>query len=83
MYHIYILKCSDGSLYTGFAKDLGKRLEVHRKGLGSKYVRARLPFELVYTEEFEDKIKAYQREYEIKRWSRERKIREFKLVIKN
>ena len=79
MYYVYILKCSDGSLYTGFAKDLDKRLETHRKGLGSKYVRARLPFELIYKEEFEDKITAFKREYEIKRWSRAKKIKEFGL----
>lgn len=81
MYYIYILKCSDGTFYTGYTNNIEKRLEKHRKGTGAKYVRTRLPFDLVYKEEFESKIEACKREYEIKKWSREKKIRNLKLEI--
>jgi putative endonuclease len=81
MYTLYILKCSDNSLYTGIALDLEKRLEVHRSGKGSKYVRAHLPFQLVYTETFDSKSGAMKREAEIKGWSREMKIRNLKINI--
>jgi len=81
MFHIYILKCSDNSLYTGYTNDLEKRLAIHQKGLGSKYVRAKLPVTLIYSESFSTKIEAMKREYEIKQWSRERKIKELELKI--
>ena len=66
MYFVYILKCSDNSLYTGITNNLENRMEVHRSGKGSKYVRAHLPFELIYTEEFETKSEALKREIKIK-----------------
>jgi putative endonuclease len=81
MYFIYILKCRDNSLYTGFANDVEKRLAHHRKGLGSKYVRSRLPCEVIYTETFDTKSAALKREKEIKTWSREKKIRVLNLTI--
>ena len=74
MYTVYILKCADDSLYTGIAKDLEKRLEMHRAGTGAKYVRGRLPFEVVYTEECKDRSNALKREIEIKKLSREDKL---------
>ncbi len=73
MYTLYILKCADGSLYTGIAKDLEKRIKTHRSGKGSKYVRGRLPFTVVYTEMCTDRSSALKREIEIKRMSREEK----------
>jgi putative endonuclease len=73
MYTIYILRCSDNTLYTGVAKDLQKRVESHRNGKGSKYVRARLPCELVYSESCADRSAAQRREYEIKQMKREEK----------
>ncbi|MFH1287061.1 MAG: GIY-YIG nuclease family protein [Candidatus Magasanikbacteria bacterium] len=73
MYTLYIIKCADSSLYTGIARDLEKRLEMHRAGTGSKYVRARLPFELVYTEQCKDRSTATKREYEIKQLSKKEK----------
>ena len=79
MYTLYILKCSDNSLYTGITNDLKNRLEAHRSGNGSKYVRARLPFDVVYTEELENRSEASKREYEIKSWSREEKIEKLEL----
>ena len=75
MYTLYILKCADGSLYTGIAKDLEKRLEMHRSGKGSKYVRGRLPFDVVYTEAWKNRSEATKREMEIKGMSREEKKR--------
>jgi putative endonuclease len=77
MYYLYILKCSDGSLYTGITNDLEKRMAVHRSGKGSKYVRAHMPFELIHTEKFPDKSSAMNREAEVKSWPRQKKIEIF------
>ena len=75
MYYLYILKCKDNSLYTGITNDLKKRMSSHKDGTGSKYVRSRLPFKLIYQEEFENRSEASSREAEIKGWRREDKIR--------
>ncbi len=56
-------------------------MKVHRSGKGSKYVRAHLPFKLIYTEEFETKSEAMKREIEIKNWSREEKIQNLQLKL--
>ena len=61
MNYVYILRCNDNSLYTGWTNNLEKRLKVHASGKGAKYTKARLPIELVYFEEFEDKIEAMRR----------------------
>lgn len=74
MFYVYILKCTDGSLYTGSAKDLEKRLAKHMIGAGSKYVRSRLPFILVYSESFEDWSLTLKRETEIKRLNKKQKL---------
>jgi putative endonuclease len=74
-WHLYILRLSDGSLYTGVTKDIERRLEEHREGNGSKYVRSRLPCELVYRESHEDRSSALKREAQIKKWSKARKER--------
>lgn len=73
MYTLYLIRCSDDSLYTGIAKDLEKRLAVHKNGKGSVYVRARLPFSLVYTEKHKDRSRATKREMEIKKMTRQEK----------
>ena len=73
MYTLYIIRCADDSFYTGIAKDLDKRLEVHKTGKGSVYVRARLPFSLVYTEKHRDRSRATKREIEIKKMTRQEK----------
>ena len=75
MNFVYILKCSDNSLYTGWTTNLEKRLKAHNSGKGAKYTRARLPVEIVYFEEFEDKIDAMKREYAIKKLTRESKLK--------
>lgn len=69
----YILKCSDGSFYTGWTTDLEKRLATHNAGAGAKYTRSRRPVELVYYESFKTRSEAMTREAEIKNLSREEK----------
>ena len=70
---LYILRCGDGTLYTGITTDVEKRLEAHRTGKGAKYTRGRGPLELVYREECGDHSTALKRELEIKKLSREEK----------
>ena len=72
---LYILRCGDGSLYTGITTDVEKRLETHRSGKGAKYTRGRTPLELVYSEECGDHSAALKRELEIKNLSREEKLK--------
>ena len=64
---VYILRCKDGSLYTGWTNDFSKRLEAHNSGKGAKYTRGRGPVEPVYLEYFEDKVSATKREAAIKK----------------
>ena len=73
MNYTYMLKCSDGTLYTGWTNDLDKRVEAHNSGKGAKYTKARRPVELAYYEEFETKEQAMKREYEIKQLGRKEK----------
>ena len=72
---LYILRCGDGSLYTGISTDIDRRLEEHRSGKGAKYTRGRGPLELVYQEECGDKSAASRREWEVKALSREEKLK--------
>jgi putative endonuclease len=73
---VYIVRCSDSSLYTGIAKNLEKRLQQHNHGKeGAKYTRARRPVELVYQETAPDRAAAQQREYRIKQLSAAQKRR--------
>ncbi len=74
MYYVYILRCSDDSLYTGTTNDVQRRLKVHESGKGSKYVRAKSPFKLVYQEEVADKSAALKREAAIKKMKKEEKL---------
>ena len=75
MNYVYILKCSDNTLYKGWTTSLEKRIKAHNSGKGAKYTRARLPVEIVYFEEFEDKKDAMKREYAIKQLSRQEKLK--------
>lgn len=70
---LYMLRCGDGSLYTGIAVDVQARLEVHRSGKGAKYTRGRGPLELVYTEDCGSHSDALKREIKIKALTREEK----------
>lgn len=74
MNYVYILECNDGTLYTGWTKNLNERIVCHNKGTGAKYTKTRLPVELKYFECFENKIEAQKREYQIKRLSRIKKM---------
>lgn len=71
---VYILRCADGTLYTGIAPDVEKRLQKHNEGKGAKYTRGRTPVELVYREELPDRSEASRREYQIKQLSRGEKL---------
>ena len=71
---VYMLQLSNNSLYTGITNNLTKRLQTHANGKGSKYVRAHLPFTLVYKEEVGSKSVALKREAEIKRLTRKQKV---------
>lgn len=75
---VYIVKCNDGSLYTGYAKDVEARVAKHNEGKGAKYTKIRRPVELVYQEMYETKSDALKREYEIKTFSRQRKLKMIK-----
>jgi putative endonuclease len=70
MWYVYILKCNDGTLYTGITNDLGKRVSSHNKGTGAKYTKTRLPVEVVYHEEASNRSEASKREHQIKKLSR-------------
>ena len=72
-WYLYILRCGDGTLYTGITTDVEKRLEAHRSGKGAKYTRGRGPLELVYQEECGDHSSALKREAEVKKLTREEK----------
>lgn len=71
---VYILKCRDGALYTGIARDVEKRLARHNAKKGSKAIRGRLPAEVIYTQGLRTKGLALKREAQIKSWTRARKL---------
>jgi putative endonuclease len=68
-WHVYMVRCSDGSLYTGVAKDVNARVDRHNEGKGAKYTRSRRPVRLIYSELVEDRGAALKRELEIKSMS--------------
>ena len=72
---VYMLRCADGSLYTGYTDDVQRRLATHQSGKGAKYTRSRLPVELAYWEELADKSAALRREAAIKAMSRAQKLK--------
>ena len=72
---LYILRCGDGSLYTGITTDLDRRLDEHRSGKGAKYTRGRGPLEMVYSEECGNHSDALKRELEIKALSKAEKLK--------
>ena len=72
-WYVYMLRCADSSLYTGYTDDVERRLQVHSSGKGAKYTRSRLPVKLVYREAYTDKSDALKREYAIKHLSKAEK----------
>ncbi len=79
MYYVYILLCSDRSLYTGIAKDVERRFNEHKKGKGAKYTRTWKVKKILHTEEYLSRSVALKREAQIKGWSRAKKLN----LIKN
>ena len=73
MNYTYMVRCSDGSLYTGYTTNLKRREKAHNSGKGAKYTRGRRPVTLVYFEEFETKEEAMRRDAAIKKLSKEKK----------
>ena len=73
-WYVYLLRCGDGSLYTGVTNDLSRRLAAHQAGRGAKYTRSRRPVELVYQEMLPDRSAALRREAAIKRLPRTGKL---------
>ncbi|WP_186843853.1 GIY-YIG nuclease family protein [Acetobacterium tundrae] len=72
--YVYIVECKDGTLYTGWTKNIEARVKVHNSGNGAKYTRSRLPVNLVFWEEFETKSEALIREAAIKKMTRKQKL---------
>ena len=71
---VYILRCGDGTLYTGIAVDLDMRLDAHRRGVAAKYTRSRLPVTLAYEERQPDRSRAQEREAALRRLGRAGKL---------
>lgn len=84
MYYVYLLECSDGTLYCGLTNNIDKRLKEHNegKGRGAKYTSGRRPVRLVYTEKKSTRSSALKREYEIKKMKREEKLHLYERKIK-
>lgn len=74
MYFLYILKCKDGSLYTGITTNLEHRFNEHKSGKGGHYTSSKKVVRIVYTEQYPDRSSALKREAEIKGWRREKKL---------
>jgi len=74
VFYVYILKCLDGSFYTGYTKDVEERTRQHQNGTGSRYTRIHKPESVVYTELFDSRSKAMKREREIKKLSHQQKL---------
>jgi len=83
MSYVYIVKCKDNTFYTGFTTDIERRITEHNNGVGSKYTKGRRPVKLVYLEEYDTKGEALSREYEIKTFTRSKKIKLIKDGGKN
>ena len=73
-WYIYIVECSDGTLYTGISNDVNKRLLTHNKGKGAKYTKTRLPVALRWSKACENRSEASKEEYRIKKLTRKQKL---------
>ena len=74
MWFVYIIKCEDGSLYTGYTNDLELRFEKHKSGKGAKYTRSHIPERIVFSQKYANKIKAQKKEREIKNLTHSQKL---------
>jgi len=75
MWFVYIIRCVDGSLYTGATNNLERRFEAHKSGKGGKYTRSHVPEKIIYFEKHIKKLVALKREREIKNWERKEKLK--------
>jgi putative endonuclease len=89
-FFIYIIRCNDDTLYTGYTKDVSRRVKQHNSGIASKYTRTRRPVKLVYAEEHPDESSALKREYAIKQLTKDQKTalilegrKKFKKLLKH
>lgn len=74
MWYVYVVRCSDRSLYTGITTDVKRRVGEHNEGRGARYTRSRGPVKLIYRERAADRGAALRREYEIKRMTVKEKL---------
>lgn len=74
-WHIYIIRCSDNTFYTGITTDVPRRVQEHNQMKGGMYTRNRTPVELAYQEPHPSKSSALKREIQIKKWSRAKKVK--------
>ena len=74
MHFVYIIECKDGKLYTGITDNVERRFKEHKAGKGGHYTSYNRPEQILYTESFKNRIDAEQREQQIKRWSKAKKI---------
>ena len=81
MYHLYIIECKDGSLYTGITTDVKRRFQEHKNGKGGAYTRAKKVKKILYTEKFSNRSTASKREAEIKHWPRKKKLALTKFIF--
>jgi putative endonuclease len=79
MYYVYLIECADTSIYTGITTDIARRLTEHKRGIGSRYTRARGLRRLLHSEQFPTRSEALKREAEIKKWTRSKKLHLIKL----
>jgi putative endonuclease len=77
MYFVYLLQCADQSIYTGITTDVSRRLTEHQNKIGGRYTRAKGAIKILHTERFKNRSNASKREAEIKKWSRQKKLRLF------
>ena len=74
MWYIYIIQCSDNTLYTGTTTDVSRRIAEHNRSKGGSYTRIRMPVKLIYQEAYPNRSEALKREAQIKRWSKGKKL---------
>ncbi len=72
-HYVYVVRCSDDSLYTGYTTDVERRVREHDEGEGAKYTRGRTPVELVHVEGYDTRSEALSREHEVKQMTRSEK----------
>jgi len=79
LFYVYIVKCADGTYYTGYTNNLEKRIQLHNKGNGARYLRGRTPIKLIYVKEYKYYKNALRAERNLKKLTR----RDKELLIKN